>query len=176
MKVRHAVSVYIEHHADRGLAKSTLDLIRLALAALLEPAMGEDAATLTPERMVELGALLRQRPSKRDEAQPLARRTVDCYLLMGRWFHSWALRSGYLKPGAATTAHDRQRLGPFIRRHREVAGMIRHTLVQRLGLADSEIYRLEAGRYLLTAARWQKLAELLPSLSAQVAEQGSTSS
>ncbi len=171
MRVRDAVAAYIKHQEERGLVKSTLSLTRLALAALLEPAMDEEVATLTSERMAGLGKLLRKRPSKRDGAL-LAERTIGSYLSIGCTFHGWALRAGYLKSGAVSAAEDRVRLGLLIQRLRQQAGMTRRIFARNAGLASAEVRRLEAGRYVLTAARWQRLTELLPVLAAQVPVQG----
>ena len=46
--------------------------------------------------------------------------------------------------------------------------MLRRALGLKVGLTDSEIVRLEEGRYILTQARWEKLAAALPDLPGEV--------
>jgi len=66
----------------------------------------------------------------------------------------------------------RRRLGLIVHWLRVQQGWLRRQLGQRAGLADSEIHRLEAGTYMLTAAAWQRLLQALQDLQRQVAEAG----
>jgi hypothetical protein len=66
----------------------------------------------------------------------------------------------------------RRRLGVLLKRLRIQAGMLRSTLGLKVGLANAEIMRLEEGRFILTAARWQLLTAALPALQGEVERHG----
>lgn len=162
MKIRQEIAAFIAHKVAQGLQRRSLHMCKLALMALLGPVLDQPSTTLTPERMIELGSKLRQRPSLRT-GEPLTEGTLKTYLTICRSFMKWRslrqklqdsastepLPSEPTEPQATDPADEARHAGELVRRLRENAGLLRSELGQQIGLSVSILRNLERG---MTAA------------------------
>lgn len=175
MKIRQEIAAFIAHKVAQGLQRRSLHMCKLALMALLGPVLDQPSTTLTPERMIELGSKLRQRPSLRT-GEPLTEGTLKTYLTICRSFMKWRSLRQKLQDSASTeplpseptepqatdpTPGPVQHLGELVRWLREGAGLSRLELAEVTLIAVSTIRNVERGRHIPTAATLRKLQSAL---------------
>lgn len=156
--VREAIEDYIQHKETEGSSPERLNLLRVALLALFEPAMDEPAGTLTPLRVVLLGGQLRQ-GTRPQTGRQLATSTFKTYLLIARTFVAWCSTrwpQTAEKPGgdqAEPGKRSKQHLGELIRLLRTDAGLTRQQLGNGTRLGEMAIKNIELRRRLPTRAQ-----------------------
>lgn len=154
--VREAIEEYIQHKETEGSSPERLNLLRVGLLALFEPAMDEPAGTLTPLRVVMLGGQLRQ-GTRPQTGRQIATSTFKTYLVIGRIFVTWC--STRWPPTVETPAggepdqRTKQHLGELIRLLRTDAGLTRQQLGNGTKLGEMAIKNIELRRRLPTRAQ-----------------------
>ena len=157
MKIRHEIAEYVAFKVDQGLTPHSVQLCQQALTALFGHILDEPGNSLTPERMIELGADLRMRPSPRT-GKPLAEGTLTVYLSVCRHFIRWRTLRGdrpdpaSTEPSPSAEAAAQHRSSPpnhpgeLARRLREAEGLKRSEMTAQTGLTAAQIRALEMGQ------------------------------
>lgn len=152
--VRHAVAQYVEQLPPATTA-DRVQLVQVALDALLGPALDEPITALTNLRLVLLAGELKMRVSPKT-GRPLAASTFRRYMLVGQTFTAWAAQKWPRaarqpgQPAAEGGASSGQHLGELIRLLRTDAGLTRQQLGEDTRVGAIVVKRVELGQQRLT--------------------------
>lgn len=99
MKIIDAINLYLTWAELRGIQPGSFKAYRAALRTFFETALTDKMASLTVERMAEIGRAAASAPSTapRLKGRTISTRTLQNKLLVVRLFIKWAHQSGYLK-------------------------------------------------------------------------------